>query len=144
MRSTCEILMFGSVMYISVTAARFSPRLFYWFFIPCDVVSLILQATGGAMSSSSSGKSEAGVNIALAGLAFQVFTLFLFIVATLDYAFISKHVWRNGKVISGKFKIFAIFLALATVLILARCSYVRSSLLHLLPTLLIARSVYMS
>ena len=59
-----------SAMYISPVSSRFPPVLFYWVFIPCDVISLILQAAGGAMSASSNGENETGVDIALAGLSF--------------------------------------------------------------------------
>lgn len=113
----------SSTHYISVNAARFSPRLFYWIFIPCDIVSLILQATGGAMSATSNGSSSAGVNIALAGLAFQVATLVLFIVAVVDYAILTRHIWLSIKQ-PMEFKLFSAFLGLSTILILTRCSYV--------------------
>ena len=58
-------------------------------FIPCDVVSLVLQATGGGMASVASHNNQpvkTGDNIMIAGLAFQVFTLLLFMGAALDFA----------------------------------------------------------
>ncbi len=58
-------------------------------FIPCDVISLVLQATGGGMASvaSHNGTSvDAGDNIMIAGLAFQVLTLLVFMVVSLDFA----------------------------------------------------------
>ena len=110
------------VNYIDPKSARFPSRLFYWIFIPFDIVSLVLQAVGGAMSSTSNGSSNAGVYIALAGLAFQVFTLVLFTAATVDYAFYSRKVW-SAQQLSGKFKLFCAFLSAATLLILIRCSY---------------------
>ena len=128
MRSS--LLTTTSVNYISPSASRFPPALYYYIFIPCDIVSLILQAVGGAMSSTSNGKSQTGVNIALAGLAFQVVTLFFFIVCTVDYMFRSRHVWRSqGVQLSGRFKNFCAWLSLATILILARCCY-RVSFFH--------------
>ena len=77
------------------------------------------------MSSTSNGKSDAGVNIALAGLAFQVFTLVLFIVAAADLSWHSRDIWRVTK-LPAKFKVFCVFLAAATILILIRCCYVSS------------------
>lgn len=74
------------------------------------------------MSSTSNGASSAGVNIALAGLAFQVATLVTFVVATLDYAWLSRHV-ASAKKNTQQFKIFSGFLSLATILILTRCCY---------------------
>ncbi|KAK4943484.1 hypothetical protein LTR10_016975 [Elasticomyces elasticus] len=110
------------VNYISVKHSRFPPSLFYWTFVPCDLVSLILQAVGGAMSSTSNGKSSVGVNVALAGLAFQVATLTIFSILTIDYFIRSRAVWKAAS-IPTRFKIFVSFLSLATLLILARCCY---------------------
>ena len=75
------------------------------------------------MSASSSGGSTAGVNIALAGLAFQVATLVIFIAAVVDYAILSRHIWRGANH-TMRFRVFAISLSLATLLILIRCAYV--------------------
>lgn len=75
------------------------------------------------MSSTSNGALDVGVNIALAGLIFQVITLVSFIACSLDYMFVSRHVWRAAA-LPQRFIIFCAFLALATVLILIRCSYV--------------------
>lgn len=74
------------------------------------------------MSSQSNGSSSAGVNIALAGLAFQVATLFLFVVCVVDYAIRSRSVWMNYK-LSSRFKVFCVFLGLGTLLIWIRCCY---------------------
>ena len=115
-------------MYISPVSSRFPPVLFCWVFIPCDVVSLILQAAGGAMSASSNGGNDAGVDIALAGLAFQVITLVFFSITVVDYMVLSRHIWQPTK-LPMKFKIFCGFLGLSTVLILTRCSYVSPFLL---------------
>lgn len=112
-----------SANYISPNSSRFPPSFFYYIFIPCDIISLILQAVGGAMSATSNGGNQSGVNIALAGLAFQVFTLVAFIIAVLDYMWLSRRVWRNMQ-LGWRFKSFAVFLTAATVLILIRCCYV--------------------
>ncbi|KAK5452019.1 hypothetical protein LTS15_007742 [Exophiala xenobiotica] len=116
------VMLYQIINYISVKHSRFNPRLFYYIFIPCDIVSLILQAVGGAMSSTSNGSSDAGVNIALAGLVFQVATLFVFICFSVDYFVRSRNVWRSAR-IPRKFKVFVVFLSLATILILVRCCY---------------------
>ena len=109
-------------MYISPSSSRFPPIFFYWIFIPCDVVSLVLQAVGGAMSSTSNGGSSAGVDIALAGLGFQVATLVIFAAVTADYLFRSRSVWKAVQ-FPTKFYVFCGFLTAATVLILTRCCY---------------------
>ena len=75
------------------------------------------------MSASSNGENETGVDIALAGLAFQVITLVFFAVTVVDYMVLSRHVWRPTR-LPMRFKIFCGFLALSTTLILIRCAYV--------------------
>lgn len=76
------------------------------------------------MSSTSNGKSTSGVDIALAGLAFQVIMLFVFVVLCIDYMFRSRHVWRSkGVKVGWRFKNFCFWLALATILIFTRCCY---------------------
>jgi len=57
-------------------------------FIPCDVISLIMQAVGGAMASIASHNGEdtkTGDNIMIAGLAFQVLVLLIFISVSIDF-----------------------------------------------------------
>ncbi|KAF2670790.1 RTA1-domain-containing protein [Microthyrium microscopicum] len=110
------------ITYLSPSHSRFAPKLFIWIFIPFDILSLVLQAIGGAMSSSSNGKSSTAVNIALAGLSIQVITLFFFCVLIVDYAIRSRSVWTKAA-LPTRFKVFCGFLALATILILIRCSY---------------------
>ncbi|KAJ9617560.1 hypothetical protein H2204_013691 [Knufia peltigerae] len=116
------VILYQIITYISPKHSRFNPRLFYYIFIPCDIISLILQAIGGAMSSTSNGSSNNGVNIALAGLSFQVATLVVFVALTVDYFIRSRKVWRSTR-LPLKFKVFLTFLTLATVLILIRCCY---------------------
>ena len=74
------------------------------------------------MSSTSNGSSKAGVDIALAGLIFQVVTLFFFVVTCIDYTIRTRSVWSAAK-LPTSFKIFASFLTLATLLIWTRCCY---------------------
>lgn len=109
-------------MFISVKASRLRPKLFYYIFIPCDIVSLVLQAAGGALSSTSNGSSDVGVNIALAGLGFQVFTLAVFTGLCVDYAHHSRSVWHCIR-LSRRFLVFLTSLGLATTLIFVRCCY---------------------
>ncbi|KAG8529562.1 uncharacterized protein KY384_006199 [Bacidia gigantensis] len=110
------------VTYISVSVSRFDPKWFYYFFIPFDIISLILQAAGGAISSTSNGGDSSGVNIALAGLSIQVITLFVFTVLCIDYAIRSRSLW-TAQTLSTSFKIMVPFLTLATILIFIRCCY---------------------
>lgn len=58
-----------------------TPRFIACFFIACDLVSLILQAAGGALASLANTHSQerTGVNIMIAGLSTQVASTFAFI-----------------------------------------------------------------
>jgi hypothetical protein len=111
-----------SVIYISTDLSRFLPRTIYRTFIPLDFVSLILQAVGGAISSSTDGDSSKGVNIALAGLSLQVATLAIFIGLVVDYVVRSRGVWSKMD-LTMRFQVFVVALSTATILILARCAY---------------------
>lgn len=113
--------------------SRFRPSLIYWVFISCDLVSLILQGIGGALSAVSSGLSQKGVNIALAGLALQVFTLVLFCAVYLDFVWryynsglAKRHgTQREGRswTFGNRLRVFYACEVLAIVMILARCAF---------------------
>ncbi|KAM0363366.1 hypothetical protein ACHAO7_001665 [Fusarium culmorum] len=109
-----------AINYFSPELSRFKPQLFIWIFIPFDIVCLILQAAGGAMSTESS--STAGVDISMAGLALQVIVLVAFIAAFSDYMI---RYWRSGKAQAFGWRMTAFFVGLsaAIILILARCIY---------------------
>jgi hypothetical protein len=115
------------INYLSTGLSRFKPKLFYWIFLPCDLLSLWLQATGGGLSTSTSGKSQTGVKLALAGLVFQVVTLVIFSIFFVDYLvrYYRSGLWK-GKFNHGqatRLKVFLVCMACAILNILARCSY---------------------
>ncbi|KAL6722288.1 hypothetical protein ACLMJK_001395 [Lecanora helva] len=111
------------VIYLGPEYSRFSPKFYYWAFIPCDILSLVLQAVGGALSSTSSGGSRTAVDVSIAGLSFQVFTLCVFIGLVLEYAYRYRRASKGVGHLTTHFKIFSSFLALAILLILIRCAY---------------------
>lgn len=124
-RESLELTCIHSVVYLGTQYSRLPPAAYYYIFITCDIISLTLQATGGGMSSSSSGSSYQGVDIAIAGLSFQVFTLTVFICLAADYA---VRYWRGRMMatdgrLTKQFKIFTSFLAFAIFCILIRCVY---------------------
>ncbi|KAI9833950.1 MAG: hypothetical protein M1819_003459 [Sarea resinae] len=108
--------------------SRIQPRSYTLIFISCDLLSLILQGAGGGIAATGNNKSQTdnGVNIMVAGLAFQVFSLALFIILWGEFT------WRVRRsasetdqqfthlTSSPKFKAFKCALALATVTILIR------------------------
>ena len=68
--------------------ARFSPRFYTITFICCDVLSLVLQAAGGGLAATGdagSSSQQAGVNVMIAGLAFQVVSMTLFMALSIDF-----------------------------------------------------------
>jgi hypothetical protein len=122
-----ELTYVHSVIYLDAKLSRIPPACYYYIFITCDVVSLSLQGTGGGMSSSSSGSSNLGADIAIAGLCSQVFSLTVFSCLAADYAF---RYWRGhkGKMategrITKQFSVFVGFLTFAVICILIRCVY---------------------
>ncbi|KAL1876306.1 hypothetical protein Daus18300_002935 [Diaporthe australafricana] len=125
---------FTAAIYVSLAAAieyfapevsRFRPRLYYWIFIPGDLICLVIQAAGGAMSTTSSGASQLGVDLALAGLVLQVAFMLIFCALFTDYLIRYARASRvaGAAPFTRRLAVFFGFMATATVLILVRCAY---------------------
>ncbi|KAF3936034.1 hypothetical protein ABW19_dt0210379 [Dactylella cylindrospora] len=109
------------------------PKVYTYFFVVCDIVSLLIQAPGGALSSVSASQGEPptlGAHIGVAGLAFQVFSLSVWIGLCLEFARrcrkVGRKAWdpryentRN----SPRFKAFLVALGIATITLYARSIY---------------------
>lgn len=71
--------------------SRLRPRNYAIVFVSCDVFALVLQGAGGALTSmapdDNPGLRDTGVNIMIAGLAFQVATLTLFISFAVEFVY---------------------------------------------------------
>ncbi|PNY29074.1 Sphingoid long-chain base transporter RSB1 [Tolypocladium capitatum] len=115
--------------------SRIPPEYYTRIFIPCDVVSLLLQATGGGMAAISFHNNDSnttGTNIMVVGLSFQVATLVGFILASLDFA-LRTHRASASSLTSDpvfvrmrgtrRFKAFLAALALSTFCILWRSAF---------------------
>lgn len=117
------------INFLDLSLARFNPKFLYWIFIPCDVISLVFQAAGGAISSTSESSDNVGVNMSLFGLAFQVFTLVVFILFSIDYLVryfrqASRDPARYAPMANPRrFHVFLGALWAAIVFILIRCIY---------------------
>ncbi|KAK4118274.1 RTA1-domain-containing protein [Parathielavia appendiculata] len=118
-----------AINFLSPDLSRFKPKLFYYIFIPCDLFSLVVQAAGGGLSTSTKGQSQTGVNLALVGLSFQVFTILLFCFFFGDYLI---RYWRSGRWQDGvasrgdsatRLKLFFGFMVVAVLFTLIRCAY---------------------
>ncbi|KAL8657114.1 MAG: hypothetical protein Q9226_002247, partial [Calogaya cf. arnoldii] len=110
--------------------ARFKPRTYTIIFICCDVFSLVLQAVGGGIADSADEKSlqDAGINIMIAGLVFQVVSLTGFAALCGDFFWsVRKHGGVGRSVLQGRlpksvgrFYMFIGSLSLATLTIYIR------------------------
>ncbi|OGM43818.1 putative RTA1 domain protein [Aspergillus bombycis] len=69
--------------------SRLKPKLFTWIFIGCDIGSLILQAAGGGVAAAAGSEQRdllnAGNDIIITGIAFQVATMSVCGVLALDF-----------------------------------------------------------
>ncbi|KAJ6010489.1 RTA1 domain protein [Penicillium sp. IBT 35674x] len=110
--------------------ARFRPRTYTIAFVSSDLVSLIMQAAGGAITSIADDDQrslrQTGINIMIAGLAFQVASLFIFIILGSEFALrVRKSPKLEANDFSGlrhswKWPMFIYCLALATLTIFIR------------------------
>ena len=68
--------------------SRLKPRTYSLLFVGCDFLSLVLQAVGGALAATADTIQDVdrGINVMIAGLAFQVFSLLLFMALWGDFA----------------------------------------------------------
>lgn len=73
------------VVVYGTNLARFSPATYTLLFVCCDFISLVLQGTGGGLAATSSTNSNTGVNVMIAGLAFQVVSLAIFMAIGVDF-----------------------------------------------------------
>ncbi|KAM6514184.1 Envelope glycoprotein gp160 [Fusarium falciforme] len=110
-----------TISFLGPELSRVKPNYFYWFFIPFDLVCLILQALGGGMSANSDGNNP-GVNISMAGLVLQVIVLVLFIIVFADYMLCYSRSGHAAR-FSWRLKTFFAGLSTAAILILVRCTY---------------------
>ncbi|KAL6409776.1 sphingoid long-chain base transporter rsb1 [Ilyonectria robusta] len=122
--SAIYVLLAQVINFIDPSISRIKPQFFYWVFIPVDIVSLILQALGGALSCVGTDHHavEIGENISLAGLIFQVVTLVAFAALFADYVFRASRSPSRGR-LTKAVNIFLGLLFASTLIILVRCAY---------------------
>ncbi|OAA56457.1 RTA1 like protein [Cordyceps fumosorosea ARSEF 2679] len=100
------------------------PSLFYWIFIPFDVACLVLQAIGGALSTTERDGRRTGVHISMAGLILQVVVLAAFAALFADYvARLARSGRARAELAAWRSVAFFAALAAACVFILARCAF---------------------
>lgn len=131
------------VLYCGPQYSPLKPRLYPWVFIGCDIGSIVLQACGGGIAASGGNSNikllNAGNNLIIAGIAFQVATMagcgLLVLVYILRYRkraplkgqVDEKSAYQlskeHGTVSLGRVKLFAAVVALAYFTVLIRCIY---------------------
>jgi len=116
------------IMAYGPDSSRFQPKTYMFIFCGCDFFSLLLQSIGGAIAATANDKagSDMGAHIMVAGLAFQVVSLLVFIGLAGDYALrvhrAPKSNYQKFSELraSGWFKWFKWSLCIATFAILIR------------------------
>ena len=110
---------------------KLNPRLITTIFITSDLLSLILQAAGGALASVANTKpqKDTGINIMIAGLSTQVASTTFFCCLGIYLVYVyrrspqtleqSTYLLRHSK----KFKFFLVAISVSSLLILERCAY---------------------
>jgi hypothetical protein len=83
------------VMLLGPEKSRLRPRLYPWIFVSCDIFSIALQAVGGGIAASNNTSLlQAGDDIIVTGIAFQVATMFVCICLAADFGWSSL---KSGK-----------------------------------------------
>jgi hypothetical protein len=117
--------------------SRISPTKIPRIFITCDVISLILQGTGGALAAwyaQQEKMPDNGNYTLIGGLSFQAFTLLVFLILSADFAIRTIKSVKRGQALndnvesrrlrqSGRFKWLLFSLTLSALLIFLRSVY---------------------
>lgn len=111
-----------------VELSRIRPTWYLYIFVTCDAMSMLLQGAGGAISAIAEEKQllDNGVDIMIAGLVFQVFSLLVFLGLVLDYVNQCRRNWRTlsshsrDLAKSARFQLFVGGIAVAFFCILTR------------------------
>ncbi|KAK0101215.1 hypothetical protein ONS95_012803 [Cadophora gregata] len=118
------------VMVYGEGMSRIRARSYTVIFMACDLISLVVQAGGGGLAASvplwNQNLIDIGTNILVAGLSFQVASLFAFLVCSADFLLRVRKRKDERKVENAdlyndrKFKLFLVSLAFATLCLFVR------------------------
>ncbi|RDH28686.1 RTA1 like protein-domain-containing protein [Aspergillus welwitschiae] len=77
------------IRFFGTESSLLSPRMYLWIFCTCDLISLIVQAAGGALASAAlsdpNGDTKPGTNIMVAGIIFQMAAITVFTICAADF-----------------------------------------------------------
>ncbi|KAH7228381.1 RTA1 like protein-domain-containing protein [Fusarium solani] len=83
------VLLGELIVIVGRQSTLLSPRMYAIVFCTCDVISLVVQAIGGAMASMAAGELDGdtwpGTYTMVAGIGFQLFTMTLFLLLVIDF-----------------------------------------------------------
>ncbi|EXJ92864.1 hypothetical protein A1O3_01418 [Capronia epimyces CBS 606.96] len=109
------------------------PRLYTYIFIVADLISLVLQAIGGALASTADtqAQQDTGDHLMMAGISWQVASLFFFAITACFYIFrrwraVAQHPLSPEAattIRNIKFRLFAFGVIIAWLTIFIRCVY---------------------
>lgn len=138
----CYFLLGQLIVVYGSHFAILKPIYYSYIFITCDVISLVIQAVGGAMAAINLVNYESpdsGTNVMVAGLAFQVVSMSVFILLFVHFLLKIQYFHAENyqkleeqdkfnieykSIRSGRlFKIFPVALALAVTFVFIRCIY---------------------
>ncbi|KAK4957985.1 hypothetical protein LTR10_004410 [Elasticomyces elasticus] len=122
------------VIFFGAEKSRIRPGLYTAIFISCDVVSILIQAGGGGIAASNdSDLVQIGNHLIVAGISFQVATMFVCLCLALDFGYqvFKHHSMRSvtaaevqeGRELPNSFRYYAICSAIAFMTIFIRCVY---------------------
>ncbi|KAJ5771693.1 RTA1 domain protein [Penicillium odoratum] len=125
------------VLFTGPEKSRLAPRLYPWIFVGCDIGSILLQAAGGGVAASATSSNakllDAGNDIMIAGIAFQVVTMAICGVLGVDFVIRLMRHRRLGEAApeeekmsskdSRRFYLFCAGEVFAYTTILIRCIY---------------------
>ena len=122
------------VIYFGAEKSRIRPGLYTAIFISCDVVSILIQAGGGGIAASNdSDLVKIGDHLIVAGISFQVATMFVCMCLAADFGFalfkhhnkrrVTAEEVQEGRELPGSFRYYAICSSIAFLLIFIRCVY---------------------
>ncbi|MCJ1284118.1 hypothetical protein MMC26_003449 [Xylographa opegraphella] len=109
-----------------------TPKFYPWIFISCDFLSLVLQAAGGGTAATAKGNktlADAGGNVMLAGIVWQVFTLMVFGGLCAEYfrrVYVNRYNLTPSATAvfnSTKFRLFVAAVTIAFTTIFIRCAF---------------------
>jgi hypothetical protein len=114
------ILLGMFIVLVGRESSVLSPRMYAIVFLTCDLVSLIVQAVGGAMASMASSNHEdpwTGTKIMIGGVVFQLIAMTVFAALAVDFV---RRTVKLGHHLAGPHRLVLIAMAMSLITICGR------------------------